>query len=148
MAGEYQKDHVRELSCIAEELELEGRTFLRCFSVEELAREYNGIGPEWIGAEVRAKTTKYLSLFEPAALIHDLRNYMSDGTREAFAFANKEFLANCLKLANDRYSWWDPRLYRARAVARLLYAFVQGQGGWRAWLDCFNKNQNKKGKMK
>lgn len=141
MAGEYQKDHVRDLSYIVEELELEGRTFLHSFSFAELTREYNGIGPEWIGAEVRAKTTKYLSLFEPAALIHDLRNYMSDGTREAFEFANKEFLTNCLKLANDRYSWWDPRRYNARAVARLLYAFVQGQGGWRAWKECFDKRK-------
>ena len=141
MAGDYDKDHVRELAYIVEEMELAGRIFLRCFSFADLTREYNGIGPEWIGANARAKATKFLALFEPAALVHDLRNFMSDGTREAFEFANKEFLANCLKLANVRYSWWDLRRYRARAVARLLYAFVQGQGGWRAWKECFDRRK-------
>lgn len=119
--------------------ELDGVEFLQGFDYATLCREYNGIGPEWAGAAIRAKATEILSLFEPAALIHDLRNYRSDGSRHGFNYANIEFHENCLRLADAAYPWWSWRRYRARIVAHALYDFVRDPGGWKAWQDCFNK---------
>ncbi len=128
---------------VAVRYELYGVDFIRDFDYATLCREYNGIGPEWAGAPIREKTTKWFSLFEPAALIHDMRNYMSDGRKEAFDAANLEFLANCRKLANAAYPWYSWRRYRARFVAHLLYDFVDGPGGWMAWRECWEKRKER-----
>ena len=125
---------------------LEGVEFLQGFDYAVLAREYNGIGPEWAGEYVRDLVTGKLALFEPAALIHDLRNYESDGTGAAFHYANGEFLLNCLKLAKQAYPWWRPRRYAAIAAANAMFDFVEGPGGWKAWREAhekFVKRQNK-----
>ena len=127
-----------------EDLELCGRPFMRNFPFAEVEREYNGIGPEFFDPELRAKVTRFLAVFEPAAVVHDMRNYMSDGTRDAFHYANWEFLENCRKCADDAYPWWSWKRYRARAVAKILYDFVNGSNGWRAWMDCYERTQNKK----
>ena len=138
-ANDRKEDHVAELLGKAYEAELDGYAWVSSLGFRTICREYNGIGPEWAGAPIRAKVTKHLALFEPAALIHDLRNYKSDGSRFNFNFANIEFLTNCLKLANAAHPWWSWRRYRARAVAYALYDFVSGPGGWRAWIDCQEK---------
>lgn len=122
---------------------LEGADFVFSFPRETIQREYNGIGPEWAGEAAREKATKFLDLFQPAALIHDMRNHVGDATRRAFDFANLEFRENCLKLADLAYPWYSWRRYRARAVALLLFEFVQGAPGWIAWIEASSKNLNK-----
>ena len=134
------REEIDKLLATAVEAGLDGLDFVGQFDYATLCREYNGIGPEWAGEAVRAKVTKYLALFEPAALIHDLRNYKSDGSRFNFNYANYEFLGNCLKLANRAYPWWSWRRWRARAVAHALFDFVSGPGGWKAWQDCHERN--------
>ena len=119
---------------------LDGVEFIQDFDYATLCREYNGIGPEWAGAPIREKTTRWFAVFEPAALVHDMRNYMSDGSRKGFNYANMEFHENCLKLADHAYPWWNWRRYRARLVAHALYDFVRGDGGWKAWQDCYERN--------
>ena len=141
MADEKKIDELVKAAVFAE---LDGVEFLQSLDYATLCREYNGIGPEWAGAPIRAKVTKYLALFEPAALIHDLRNYQSDGSRFNFNYANFEFLANCRVLANAAYPWYSWRRYRARAVAYALFDFVSGPGGWKAWVDCYERNQTLK----
>ena len=130
---------IDELLKIAVEAKLDGLDFLSSFTYEQLADGYNGIGPEWAGEKVRGWVTGHFALFAPAALVHDLRNYRSDGTRKAFSYANLEFLANCLKLADAAYPWYSWRRYRARAAAHIAYDFVAGPGGWKAWRDCYEK---------
>jgi hypothetical protein len=120
--------------------DLDGVEFIQDCSYAELAAAYNGIGPEWLPGALREKVTRYLALFEPAALGHDMRNYMSDGSRKGFNYANMEFHENCLKLADHAYPWWNWRRYRARLVAHALYDFVRGDGGWKAWIDCYERN--------
>ena len=122
---------------------LDGVEFLQQFDYATLCREYNGIGPEWAGETARGWVTRHFSLFEPAALIHDMRNYKSDGSRFCFNFANLEFLENCLKLADAKYPWWSWRRYRARLAAHAFYDFVRGPGGWKAWMECYNKRNAK-----
>ena len=134
-------EKVDELAERAVTLELDGLEMFSYITMETAAREYNGIGPEYLPADVRDKITEKLSLFEPAALLHDLRNYLSDGTRWAFNHANKEFLRNCRRCANAAYPWYSPRRWHARAVAKLMYDFVGSAFGWKAWMDCFYKNQ-------
>ncbi len=119
---------------------LDGVEFVQSFDRATRVREYNGIGPKWAGQRLRAMVTQHLGLFEPAALIHDMRNYRSDGSCKGFYYANMEFLENCLKLADHAYPWWNWRRYRARLVAHALYDFVRGDGGWKAWIDCYERN--------
>ena len=138
--------HVAELYKTAVMAGLHGVDFLAGFGAAELAREYNGIGPEWAGEHVRDLVTGKLAVFEPAALIHDLRNSRSDGTEAAFHYANCEFFLNCLKLAKQAYPWWRPRRYAAIAAADAMFDAVEGPGGWKAWREAherFVKRQNK-----
>ena len=132
-------EEIDKLMSAAVEAGLEGLDFMAEFDYATLEREYNGIGPEWAGEAVRGRLTERLALFEPAALIHDMRNFRSDGTRRAFNFANYEFLENCKKLADRAYPWYSWRRYRARAAALLAFDFVSGPGGWKAWNDCYKR---------
>ena len=115
---------------------LEGLDFLSSFSYQELAAGYNGIGPEFLPAGLRGAVTDWLWIFEPPALIHDMRNEVADGTRAAFLCANDEFRRNCIKLADFNYGVFRPRRYHARAIANILFDFVSSDNfGWRAWLE-------------
>lgn len=126
---------------------LDGLDFLYSFSTKELAEGYNGIGPEFLPEVIRAQVTSFLWIFEPAALIHDMRNEVANGTRERFLYANDEFRRNCLKLAEKNY----PRMvqdfrkrYRAKAVAQILYDFVSADSfGWKAWLEATERRVKK-----
>ena len=107
--------------------------------------EYIGIGPEFLPAAVRDRVTGHLALFEPAALIHDCRVGLSDGSCAGFLAANDEFRRNCHALAARAYPWWSWRRWRARAVAQVLFDFVSADGfGWKAWMDAFEKNEKAK----
>ncbi len=136
---------INELLEIATAANLDGLDFLSQFTEDQLADGYNGIGPEFLGEKVRAKVSEFLHIFKPAAVAHDLRNEMSDGTRKGFKYANDEFLRNCLKLADYYYKGKDARRHvRARAAARILYAFVSAEGfGWRAWLEAKERHAAK-----
>jgi len=134
---------IKKLMDRIDEIGLVGGDFISRFDCETIRREYNGIGPEFFNPKLRAKVTEFLAIFEPAAVIHDMRNFESDGKRSAFDYANWEFLENCRKCANAAYPWWSWKRYRARAVAKILYDFVSGAPGWKAWMDCYEKTQTK-----
>ena len=135
---------VAELLAIAQEAGLEGADWAARKPLAEIVAAYNGIGADWMRAEVRAKITEWLALFEPAALIHDLRYTESDGYRYGFNRANDEFYRNCRLLAANRYAWYNWRRYRANAVAAILYECVRSEGGWRAWQDAAKKRADNK----
>ena len=119
---------------------LDGADWANRYGLSWLSDAYNGIGPEFLPVAVREKVSKWLHVFEPAALIHDARNHVSDGTWTGFLLANKEFRANCLKLADWNYPWYSWRRYRARAVAIVLFDFVSAENfGWRAWLEAHER---------
>ena len=122
---------------------LEGTRFLLGLEIETVQEAYNGIGPEFLMPTLRAKVTKHFATLAPAAVIHDLRNEFSDGTKEKFHEANREFLANCLTLVDNKYPWWRPKRYVARQVAHAFFAFVEGPAGWRAWLEAQNRHEKK-----
>ena len=133
--------HVAELVSKAREAGLEGCDWLEQFTLEEITRGYNGIGPEFMPEWMRGITSDRLALFEPCAVIHDLRNDVADGTREKFLLANDEFRHNCLIMAERAYPQQpgvkdDLLRSRAKAVAEVLYCFVSAESfGWKAWLE-------------
>lgn len=112
---------------------LDGLDFLATYTDEQIADAYNGIGPAFLADDARDKLSLYLNLFAPAALIHDLRYTVSDGTRSSFNVANFEFRGNCYLLAEKRYGVLNWRRYRAYFVAETLFAAVASQAGWIAW---------------
>lgn len=139
-----RKEDIEELLKIAVAADLEGLDFLAGFTRDQLADGYNGIGPEFLKPRVRAAVSEFLAIFAPAALAHDLRNELSDGTRRGFQAANDEFYRNCLRLADYHYSADKRRRRRARAAALVLYGFVSAESfGWRAWLEAKERHAQK-----
>lgn len=135
---------INALIAKAEEADLFGLDFVKSLDKTVVQDSYNGIGPEFLDPDTRAKVTEHLNLFAPAALVHDLRNEFSDGTRSSFEFANFEFLQNCRRLADREYAWYNPRRYRARTVAQLLFVAVSAEKfGWRAWLEAKERHEQK-----
>ena len=117
-----------DLMSVVNRKNLFGKEILESFTVSEIVQIYNGIGPDRFPDWLRQIITKANGLFEPAALIHDLR-YHVGGDYEDFTEANNEFRENCYILVKDKYSWYDPRrylwLFRARRYAEYCQAF-----GW------------------
>ena len=143
-ANEENLAHVAELIEKAKSAGLRGAVWLESLGVKRCCEGYNGIGPEFLPAWARAKVTKHLALFEPAALPHDLRNDVSDGTREGFLAANDEFHYNCLRLADLAYPTNRKRRAAAWAAAEVLYLFVSADSfGWRAWQEAHERFVNK-----
>lgn len=134
------EQEIDELMCKAVEAGLDGLDFMAEFDYATIAREYNGIGPSFLGEKAREKLSKYLALFAPAAVVHDMRYSRSDGTRSSFNFANIEFWGNCRALAANAYGWLNWRRYRAYAAADVLFEAVSMGGGWVAWREAYRKN--------
>ena len=117
------------LIAVCRKYELEGREILSGFTLEQLAHIYNGIGPDRFPDWMREIVTEASSLFEPAALIHDVR-YHIGGTIEDFTEANSEFRANCYTLIEDRFPWYDPRRYKWYFRAWRYAGYCQ-EFGWK-----------------
>ncbi len=139
----YTLQHIQTLWTIALTVGLQGVELLGEFTSDEIIAAYNGIGPAWAPEEGRQIATRYLALFEPAGLIHDLRNERCEGGISGFHRANMEFLNNCLMLADDKYPWYHWRRYRARAAAYILFELVEGPGGQAAWALSYYQKQRK-----
>lgn len=109
--------------------------FLLC-SNDELAKIYNGCGPDWLSEEMREKLTDYYTFFQAAFLVHDYDFARADKTREGFNAANKRLYDNCVKLIAARYSWWTEPISKARRYlqARVIYRAC-AYFGWSAWID-------------
>ena len=122
---------MRELIQKAYSLNLEGVHILDKYSVEEIGKIYNGIGPDRFPDWLRKIVTESASLFEAAALIHDVE-YDEGGTREQFTAANDRFRRNCYTLVKDRYGWYDIRRYLWMNKARRWSNYCQ-LFGWDGW---------------
>ena len=138
------REEIDDLMMKAVEAGLDGLDFMARFTYEDLADGYNGIGPEFLPPKLRDRVSDILHIFAPAALIHDMRNEYSDGSREKFLAANDEFRRNCIKLADANYGIFRPRRYHARAIAQILFDFVSSDNfGWRAWLEAKARHEAK-----
>ena len=136
----YSAAEIEELIATARDAKLEGVELLNG-DPEAIALVYNGIGPEEWPEEWRRAITRCFGLFQPAALIHDLRFTYASGTRREFNFANVEFHNNCLKLARFSIPWWRVlRRFLADGSALAFYEAVSSQFGWDAYVKATSKN--------
>ncbi|MBQ7208156.1 MAG: hypothetical protein IJS01_10205 [Lentisphaeria bacterium] len=121
---------INEIRFLAEKWLLDGRELLA--DPEDVRRDCNGIGAEWMGKYLRGAVSALNPTLGPAAAIHD-RRYAIGGDGWARAAADMEFLENGLKSADARYGWYDLRRYRVREQARKFYTVLRVAGGaaWR-----------------
>ena len=135
----YTAAEIEELIATARAANLEGVELLNG-DPESIALVYNGIGPEEWPEEWRKAITRCFDIFQPAALIHDLRFTYANGTRRDFNFANVEFHNNCLKLSRYSIPWWRVlRRFLADGSALAFYEAVSSQFGWDAYVKATSK---------
>ena len=136
----YTAKEIEELIATARDANLEGVELLNG-DPESIALKYNGIGPEEWPEEWRRAITRCFDIFQPAALIHDLRFTYASGTRRDFNYANVEFHNNCLKLARHSIPWWRVlRRFLADGSALAFYEAVSSPFGWDAYVKATSKN--------
>ena len=123
---------IRFLREQCEKYQLEGREILARFSDEELARIYNGIGPETFPDWMRTGLDALHPSIKCVALIHDVEFELSDGTEEGFRVANERFRRNGIKVAVSEFSWYNPRRYLVMLDA-VKYAALCQLFGWSFW---------------
>ena len=117
----YDLAEIKRLREKCAEYELAGREILDRFTLEELAEEYNGAGPDsWI-PEARNILTKAMALFKPVVLIHDIQFAQSDGTEEGFTKTVDDWCANTKKIMAAEYPVWTWRLLNKNYRINLAY---------------------------
>ena len=115
------------------DLKLTDAAWVACFTSEEIAVAYNGIGPQWLPYAIREKLTKYLSIFAPACLIHDFHYWICDGSFKDFVYANDTLEANCRKCINAETKWYQLLRRSAGYYAAHLMAEACRRYGWSAY---------------
>ena len=134
--GEAKEKKLAEITALIKkacDLKLTDAAWVACFSPEELATVYNGIGPEWLPYAIREKLTKYLAIFAPACLIHDFHYWIGDGTLKDFNYANDTLEANCRKCINAETKWYQLLRRAAGYYAAHLMAEACRRYGWSAY---------------
>ena len=104
-----------------EDYQLSGREILDRFTLEEIAREYNGAGPDSWLPEAREILTRAMSLFKPVVLIHDIQFAQSDGSDEGFAKTVSDWCSNTRKILAAEYPIWTWRLLSKSYRINLAY---------------------------
>ena len=134
--GEAKEKKLAEITALIKkacDLKLTDAGWVDCFTPEELAAVYNGIGPEWLPYAIREKLTKYLAIFAPACLIHDFHYWIGDGTLKDFNYANDILEANCRKCINAEIKWYQLIRRAAGSHAAHLIAEACRRYGWSAY---------------
>ena len=125
-------------------LRLYGRGRVLALPLDLLAAAYNGTGPEFLLAPIRAKLDSAARPFLPAVMVHDVDFTLSDGTVGSFRSANRRLFVNCILCALDAHPWHSWRRYALILEAWALYRACT-QFGWIAWRLAYNKNTKQKG---
>ena len=139
----HTKETLRLRSEVAR-LRLYGRDLVLALSPDHLAAAYNGTGPEFLPAPIRARLDSAARPFLPAVMVHDVDYTFSDGTVGSFRSANTRLLVNCIICALDARPWYSWRRYALILEAYAIYRAC-AKFGWIAWRLAYNKNTQKKG---
>lgn len=111
-----------------EEMQLENASVLDSYTDAQLARIYNGIGPDsfpdWI-VDILDHTAPELA---PSCMIHDVEWLESDGTKPSFKASNDRLRRNGKKTANYMYGFWNIKRYIVRWDARVMSKACQAFG--------------------
>ncbi len=122
-------EHLKKLIELCEKYELEGLRTVEKYTLEELARIYNGAGPDsWIPA-ARDVLTDLMELFEPVVLIHDVQFSESDALHETFERTVDVWKQNCKKIFDAEYPLWTWRQLSASYRRRRAYWYGVMQAG-------------------
>lgn len=122
-------EHLKKLMELCEKYELEGVRTVEKYTLEELARIYNGAGPDsWIPA-ARDVLTDLMELFEPVVLIHDVQFSESDALHETFERTVDVWKQNCKKIFDAEYPLWTWRQLSASYRRRRAYWYGVMQAG-------------------
>ena len=114
-------NEIADLRQACEDYQLAGREILDQFTLEEIAAEYNGAGPDsWLPI-AREALTAAMALFKPVVLIHDIQFAQSDGTDEGFAKTVADWCANTKKIMAVEYPVWTWRLLNKSYRINLAY---------------------------
>lgn len=124
---------VTRLLAQAKHYGLAGVELVEAWPLEQLAADYNGIGPAWFADVIRRAIDRLSPDLQCVAFIHDVEWAHSDGSREAFEASNARFEANGVKVANAKYRWYDLRRYIVRRKARVFADLCQ-DFGWSSYL--------------
>lgn len=136
-------DTVKRMLNLCDFYGLSGTDAAKRQDYDTLAKDFNGIGPEWFHEDIRTFIDNLEPDLLPAAFVHDIRWSHSDGTLLAFKASNIELAHNCKTIAFKKYGWYDPRRYlrwRTGVVfARLCMIF-----GLPAFLAAYESSQTAK----
>ena len=120
-------------------LRLYGRGRVLALPLDAIAAAYNGTGPEFLPATIRAKLDAVARPFLPSVMVHDVDFTLSNGTVGSFRAANRRLLVNCILCALDANPWYSWRLYALILEAWALYRAC-AKFGWIPWILAYNKN--------
>lgn len=112
---------INDLMKQCEEYRLSGREILNRFTIEEIAEEYNGAGPDSWLPEARDILTIAMALFKPVVLLHDLQYAQSDGTDEGFARTVDDWCTNTRKIMNAEFPVFTWQLFDRGYRRELAY---------------------------
>ena len=125
----YTLHEIEEKIRLANGLNLSGAELLED---RERARQVcNGIGAEWMPDSARKLISSLNPTLVLAADIHDLR-YDTGGTSKERKWADREMLKNGYRLAEARYSWYNPLRYWVKHKMRRFYKILRAFG-FLAW---------------
>ena len=85
---------IAELRAKTERYGLDNRWIADKYTDEELARIYNGLGPDSFPRWLRAVLTDLNPLLRPVAFVHDVEWHEADGSRESFDESNRRWKRN------------------------------------------------------
>ena len=123
---------VAQLRAETERYGLDNRWIADKYTDEQLARIYNGLGPDSFPRWLRAVLTDLNPLLRPVAFVHDVEWHEADGSRKSFEESNRRWKRNGYRVAQVEFRAWDPRRYllmnRVRRFGNYCQAF-----GWSAW---------------
>ena len=125
-------DTIMELYYRALELHLENIEILERYSFEDLAKIYNGIGPDSFPEWLRKVISSLHPSLAPAALIHDVEWHESDRTRDSFTESNARFKRNGKSIAKQSFFILNPRRWIVWNQSRRFGNYCE-LFGWTVW---------------
>lgn len=115
----------------AERYGLRHAEVLSMYTVDEIDREFNGVGPDRWPAELRDILSWLLQDVQEAILVHDM-DYCMGGTESEYHESNEVLGWNVRRLARKKYGWWRPRRW---FLVKLSYKMAEltDRYGWEGW---------------
>lgn len=129
-------DKARRLANFCYENRFDGIDVLMGVKISQMARIYDGIGPDFEASVVLKILGHINPLFEPAGFLQDIAYRLeTDRSRENFHRVNLDFWHNCIRCVKLKYSFLNPkRYYLIWISARKLWG-ASDEYGWNTWLS-------------